>query len=172
MKTAGSDASTIRLGYNRNMGQQEARRKSSRRRPSGTMLVAIVFVFAVVMNLVTSTKKGGDVAWAGSYAQGMAQAKRERKPVLLSLSAPGCGWCKKMDADTFRDKQVVAFARSFVCIGLNYSTDAALVDKYRAVEFPLTIILSPDGQEIARWTGFIPPDRFLAALQAVHSQLK
>lgn len=97
----------------------------------------------------------------------MAQAKREGKPILLGLHSPGCVWCKKMDATTFRDARVIEQARRFVCIGLDYSTDGALIDHYRVDEFPQTIILQPDGKEIARWTGYFTPDRFLAALQTV-----
>lgn len=137
------------------------------RQPNIPRLVAVFFVFAVVINVVTGSKTGGDVVWAKNYSQGMAQAQREGKPILLSLHAPGCSWCKKMDKETFQDKRVVEFARQFVCIGLDYSTDGKIIDTYRAFEYPLTIILKPNGKEIARWTGYIPPDRFLAALKEV-----
>ncbi len=137
------------------------------RRPNIPLTIAVFFVFAVVVNLLNAHSVGGDVAWAQSYPAGMAQAKQEGKPILLSLHSPGCVWCRQMDATTFRDKRVVETARRFVCIGLDYSTDGAIIDRYRAVEFPLTIVLHPDGTEIARWTGYLPPDRFLAALQTV-----
>jgi len=158
------------IPYNSDMKPSNATTRLASRRtrqPNIPRLVAVFFVFAVVMNIVTGSKTGGDVVWAKNYSQGMAQAQREGKPVLLSLHAPGCGWCKKMDKETFRDKQVVEFARRFVCISLDYSTDGKIIDTYGAFEYPLTIILKPDGKEIARWTGYIPPDRFLAALKEV-----
>ena len=142
----------------------------SARRPNIPLLIAAVFVIAVLFNLMTSHPIGGDVAWARNYETGLAQAKQQGKPVLLSLHLPGCPGCKQMDATTFRDKRVVAEAQKFVCIGLDYSTDGAIIDRYRVIEFPQTIVLQPDGKEITRWTGYIPPDRFLSALTEISTK--
>lgn len=160
------------FSYNRDMESSNSTVSATARtsrQPNIPLWIAIFFVFAVVMNIVNggSERVGGDVAWAEGYSQGMARAQREGKPILMSVHSPGCVWCKKMDKETFRDERVVELARRFVCISLDYSTDGKIIDQYGVSEFPLTLILKPDGREMARVSGYIPPERFLAALKTV-----
>ncbi len=48
------------------------------------------------------------IQWV-SFEEAMALAKKDGKPVLVDVYTDWCGWCKRLDATTYRDSAVVAF---------------------------------------------------------------
>lgn len=122
---------------------------------------------AGALGAIQTGRPGGDVSWASSYEAGIAQARQARKPVLLSFHTPGCGWCRKMDAETYTDTQVVNLAQKYVCIRVDSGGESAVVDKYQVTAYPQTLFLTSEGKEMARVPGYVPPDQFAALLEAL-----
>ncbi|MCS6777330.1 MAG: DUF255 domain-containing protein [Chloroherpetonaceae bacterium] len=122
-------------------------------------------LWAGVLGALQGSRYGGDVTWATDYDTALAQAQRERKPVLISAHMPGCGWCRKMDAETFTDPGVVGLSRQFICVRIDSDVDSILIEKYRIGQFPMTLILNPEGREITRFAGYVPPERFATILK-------
>ncbi|MCF8241518.1 MAG: DUF255 domain-containing protein [Melioribacteraceae bacterium] len=55
-----------------------------------------------------------------SYSEGAAKAKAENKLLLVDFYTDWCGWCKKMDANTYTDKSVIDFLnKNFVAVKIN-----------------------------------------------------
>ena len=50
---------------------------------------------------------GQEIEWL-SWNEMMERQETERKKVFIDVYTDWCGWCKKMDASTFKDPQVVA----------------------------------------------------------------
>lgn len=105
-----------------------------------------------------------DIGWAGSYDVGLKQAQQSQKPMLLCFHAPGCEWCRKMDAETFTDPKVMDLSHRFVCVRVDSEIDSAVAARYRVEEYPMTIFTDAKGKELARLPGYIAPDRFARAL--------
>lgn len=96
------------------------------------------------------------------YEKGMAEARRQGKPVFLEFTGYGCVNCRKMEGAVFADARVTSALRSdFVCIRL-YVDDRtplsqkpfrtvgdkwSLLERYKFGEQsqPLYLILSADG---------------------------
>lgn len=132
----------------------------------------LLLLWAGVLGALQGSRHGGDVTWAVDYDAALAQAQRGRKPVLISAHMPGCGWCRKMDAETFTHPGVVALARQFVCVRIDSDVDSALTAKYRIDQFPMTLILNPEGREITRFAGYVPPERFATILKELLSTIR
>src|SRR5690606_29750230 len=53
--------------------------------------------------------KSDSITWL-TYPEGMAKIKSsEGKHLLIDFTASWCGWCKRMDKDTFSDKAIISY---------------------------------------------------------------
>jgi uncharacterized protein len=97
-----------------------------------------------------------------------AQAAREQRFVLLDLHAVWCHWCHVMDAETYADRSVIALiGKRYVAVSVDADSDPALASRYGDWGWPATIVLAPDGTEIVKRRGFIPPAQMASLLQAI-----
>jgi thioredoxin-related protein len=49
-----------------------------------------------------------EIRWM-SFTDAMEASKKEKKKILIDFYTDWCGWCKKMDASTFKDPAVVKY---------------------------------------------------------------
>ena len=97
-----------------------------------------------------------------------AQASREHRYVLLDLEAIWCHWCHVMDQQTYADPQVAALiARHYLAVRVDQDADPALAARYGEWGWPATIVFAPDGQELVKRRGFLPPPAMASLLQAI-----
>lgn len=101
-----------------------------------------------------------------AYAIEIASSPNVKKRVLLDFSAPGCQWCARMDAYTYRDREVVQLCKRFVCAKIQFAQGSADATKYSVDGTPTLIILEEDGTEVARRSGFVKPRNFAAFLKS------
>jgi len=118
--------------------------------------------------------ESGAIQWLDSFDAALAAARDANKPVMIDFYTDWCGWCKRLDGETYVDRQVVSAAADFVCVKINADMDRATTSKYNITGFPTIIFVSPAGDEVHRVVGYRPPppaaQNFLAemnrALQA------
>jgi thioredoxin-related protein len=127
-----------------------------------TLLVGVGVLGALRDNHIST-----DIAWAPGFAAGQAQARRVHRPMLLSFSTPGCGWCAKMDAETFTDPRVLDLSRRFVCVRLDSTVDDAIAWRYGVIDTPTTVLTDEQGKSLTQFSGYVPPDRFASVLRIV-----
>ncbi|MCB9595554.1 MAG: thioredoxin domain-containing protein [Sandaracinaceae bacterium] len=107
-------------------------------------------------------------AWNEWTPETFARARREGRPILLSVQAGWCHWCHVMNDTTYRDPEVLArLARSFVLVRADGDARPDLAERYRRYAWPATVFLAPDGEQILALRGYRPPDRFAAILDDV-----
>ncbi len=126
----------------------------------------IIALFAAVAYLgVRNEDRGGNLAWAKSYTDGLAQASRQHKPLFISFHTPGCAWCAKMDAETFTDPTVVELSRQFVCVRVESDVDPAVVERYRVFAYPTLLFADSGGHELSRIASYVEPSEFAGVLR-------
>lgn len=95
------------------------------------------------------------------------KARREDKPVLVSIGYAACHWCHVMERESFEDEQVAAFMNShFVNIKVDREerpdVDGIYMDAVQAISgaggWPLNVFLTPEGKPFYGGTYF-PPRR-------------
>ena len=107
------------------------------------------------------------VTWVPWSAEAFARAARERKPVLLSITAAWCHACHEMDRTTYVDDRVVALIQDrFVAIRVDADKRPDINERYNLGGWPTTAFLTPDGHLLGGGT-FVPVDRMPRVLEQV-----
>lgn len=108
------------------------------------------------------------VPWQRDDHVAFATARTEGRFVLLYLEAVWCHWCHVMDEKTYGDSRVQdLIARHYVPLRIDQDGRPDLANRYRDWGWPATIVLAPDGREIVKRQGFVPPEPFARLLQAI-----
>ncbi|MDB6127034.1 MAG: hypothetical protein JWM35_930 [Verrucomicrobia bacterium] len=108
------------------------------------------------------------VTWHAWSPEIFAQAKRENKFILLDLEAVWCHWCHVMEETTYRDADVDRLMASrYLAVRVDQDARPDLANRYEDYGWPATILYAPDGSELVKRQGYIPPRDMASLLQAV-----
>lgn len=109
------------------------------------------------------------VDWYPWGDEALEKARREDKPILLSVGYAACHWCHVMEKDAFEVDDVAArMNRAFVSIKVDREERPDIDALYQGVVqlmgrgggWPLTVFLTPDGRPFFGGTYFPPQDRY------------
>src|SRR5215210_4749795 len=98
------------------------------------------------------------------------KGRAEKKPVVIDFWSPGCKGCEKMEDITYQDTKVIEYLSSDV-VFVKYNTYNITKDfkhSYLSAPFlwtPTFIIFSPNGSEVRKAVGYLPPVQFLAEIE-------
>jgi thioredoxin-related protein len=122
-----------------------------------------------------------DAVWLTDMPKALQEAKAEHKLVLADFTGSDwCGWCKKLDKDTFSRPEFAEYAKkNLVLLQLDYpdkkpqsdelkAANAALSSKYNIQGYPTLIALKPDATVVWRNDGYLEggPKALIDALDA------
>ncbi len=124
---------------------------------------------AVVMpSRSAETAEPSLIQWQEWSPEAFAKAKAENKLVILDLEAVWCHWCHVMDKETYRNPDVARFINEhFVAIRVDQDSRPDVSKQYENWGWPATIMFAPDGTELVKRAGYIPPERMESVLKAV-----
>jgi uncharacterized protein len=109
------------------------------------------------------------VDWYPWGPEALERARREDKPILLSIGYAACHWCHVMERESFEDDAVAALMNErFVNIKVDREERPDLDQIYQLVVqlmgrsggWPLTVFLTPEQRPFYAGTYFPPQDRY------------
>jgi thioredoxin-related protein len=146
-----------------------------------TRIAAALAVVAMgfVMNTEAQAQSGEGAAFAWrSVSEALEQAPTAEKLILVDVYTDWCGWCKRMDRDTYADSSVGAYiAERFIAAKMNPEKSGTV--KYDGKEFsqaefgqalgvngyPATAFFTSKGELITVVPGYLPAGDFRLLLQ-------
>ena len=137
------------------------------------------FVLALFLSLTLTVQAQDAIKWH-KFEDGLSKAQAEDKYLLVDFYTDWCGWCKKMDANTYTDKSVIDLInKNFVAVKLNPEKDAGVNyqnEKYPAANFaqaagvtgyPATGFFESDSDFIATIPGYMEPEKMIELLNFI-----
>jgi uncharacterized protein YyaL (SSP411 family) len=109
-----------------------------------------------------------DTAWKSWSDENFAQAKKENKLVILDLEAVWCHWCHVMHEKTYANPEIArTLKENFIQVRVDQDSRPDLASRYEDYGWPATIVFTPDGKEIVKKSGYIPPEEMKVLLAAI-----
>jgi len=129
--------------------------------------------FSLVLLLVLlhlNLQAQDQIQWM-KFEEAIAANEKNPKMILVDVYTDWCGWCKKMDKETFTDPQVIAhFQKNFYAVKLNAEdtnrsfqfmgktfTEAQMAASMRVNSYPNFVVIEPGLQNIAQLPGYREP---------------
>lgn len=131
-------------------------------------LSSLVLVLAALAGgaVPLAAETRGGVDWLSDYQMALEEAAMTRRPVLLTFYTGWCGWCRKLEATTFRDPAFQDLARLMVPVRVDAEKERGLAALFRVTGYPTTIVVSRRGQEVGRLIGYQPAARFVPSIRS------
>lgn len=144
-----------------------------------------IYAFRPAHQEVVATEDG--IKWY-TIEEAMTAAKKKKKKVFVDVYTDWCGWCKRMDATTFQDPQVVKYLNeNFYPVKFNAEQKADIKFKeknYKFVEqgrrgyhelaaemldnrlgYPSFVMLDESFERIVFSPGYKQPDQLMKELK-------
>ncbi|HEY3863522.1 MAG TPA: thioredoxin fold domain-containing protein [Verrucomicrobiae bacterium] len=115
------------------------------------------------------TARAEKAAWLRGFPEAAELARAENKLLLLDFTGSDwCGWCMKLDAETFSKAEFLDYAgQNLVLVQVDFpmhksqpdsvkEANRALKNKFAVEGFPTIVIARPDGKVLWRQPGYAP----------------
>ncbi|WP_299673689.1 DUF255 domain-containing protein [uncultured Tenacibaculum sp.] len=140
-------------------------------------------IFLVAFFVLSAiTAKAQDVNWI-SFEEALELNKTTPKPILVDLYTDWCGWCKRMDATTYKNEVIVKFINDnyyavkmdgegknditfkgrtfkFIQQGKSKYHELAAAIMNGKMSYPSTAFFNPEEQLIQTVPGYLQKERF------------
>ena len=156
-------------------------------------MIPIRILFIIALSSVISTGVAAENRLAGSKSryllqhasnpvdwypwgdEAFARAKKENKPVFLSVGYSTCHWCRVMEEESFADEEIAALMNAeFIAVKVDREERPDIDSVYLQVARTLTgeagwpnnVILTPEGKPFFA-TAYVPKESFRALIPRI-----
>ena len=112
------------------------------------------FLLVVSLLLTTSLVYGQEIKWYENFDEGLTEAKKTGKPMMIDFYTDWCGWCDELDKKVYTDSDVIKLAEDFISVKIDANADQETKEKYRVNAYPTVIFTDSQGKEISKIRGY------------------
>jgi uncharacterized protein YyaL (SSP411 family) len=144
-----------------------------------------ILLFLCAWMVSTSMKPAEELQWM-NFDEGYKQAQKKGKIMLVDVYTDWCGWCKRMDRDTYAKSEIIGLInKDYVAIKFNpeinatytfegkkYSGDqlAGVLSNNKLGGYPTTIFYHPKLKKTNVVGGYYDANRFKTLLESVRTE--
>lgn len=145
----------------------------ARRVPSPIVASLLLPAFLTALGLpAPAMAQQGALPWRGPFESAWAEAASRGRPLWVQFSGSWCGYCVRMDLETFSRSDVVAYTfEEYVPVKVSADERPDLLARFGVSRLPATLLIAPDGRLLARRDGYTDPGTFLGLLASCRMPL-
>ena len=119
-------------------------------------------IVAVLVLVAGSLMAEPGVTWEHSLAAAQKRARQEHKLIFLDIWTDWCGWCKRLQKDSFPKPEAQRALAKVVPLSImtqdgkfQPTENSSFETKYGISGYPTLLILDEEGREVARQPGYL-----------------
>lgn len=129
------------------------------------LAVILSLIIALAVSCGTKKPKPTQITFETDFAAASKKAAEYNKPMIIDFYTDWCKWCDSLDANTYTDPIVIGMSVDEIFVKINAEVDTALARQYSISGYPTIVVTRPDGEEIDRIWGYLPPTDFYNQVQ-------
>ena len=132
----------------------------------------IIVTFIISFSSIANAQNDGKINWL-TIEEAQELGKDDPRKVFIDVYTDWCGWCKRMDASTFSDEEVVNYVNeNYYAVKLNAEssnkisfngielTEQELAKAFRVSGYPTIVFIDETFQKITPLPGYRKADEF------------
>ncbi len=113
-------------------------------------------------------KSPAKIQWVDSAASAVKQHRNTGRPLLIYVTADYCGYCRKMERETWSDPKVTQRVQeSVVALKIDAERNPELVQRLEVEGLPATLLFDAQGKLIQRLSGYSRSVMVMELLDAI-----
>lgn len=139
---------------------------------------AALMILAIVIANKSGARAGEhSVVWT-TVSDALEKAPKQQKMIVLDVYTDWCGWCKRMDKDSYEEAQVAAYINQrYIAAKMNPEkqgtitfdgkeyTQAQFAQALGITGYPATVFFNEKGEVLTMVSGYLGPAEFLKILK-------
>lgn len=145
-----------------------------------------IFILLTIVLVGSSFSPSSEMKWY-SFEEGYKLAKKQNKIMLVDVYTDWCGWCKRMDRDTYAKSEIMTLIeKDFIAIKFNPEVSqeymfegkkyngselASVLSKNQLSGYPTTIFYQPNSKKTNVLGGYYDANRFKGVLENISKEM-
>ena len=133
------------------------------------MFTVLLIMAALGSPYVSAKESPKAINWL-TFDEAQKKGQDQSQKFFLYFYADWCGYCRKLEQQTFTDKSVADYINAnFIPVRINSDRLPKVAARYGVQGFPDLRFLNAKGENIARWPGYIEADKLLPLLKYINT---
>jgi thioredoxin-related protein len=131
------------------------------------LLIILLSVTLTLPMLATASSTGDTKINWSSYADAKKAGNNGRKFFIYFYSVH-CGYCRMLESNTFSKDSVADYINAnYTPVRVDIEKEKTLASRFHVYSIPDLRFLTPEGEDISRWPGFIESEPLLILLRYI-----
>ena len=131
-----------------------------------SLIVILSIALAIPVQVAAGSRDDSKIDWS-SYDEAQKAGNNGRKYFIYFYS-DHCGYCKRLESKTFTDATIADYINdNYTPVRVNIDKEQKLAARFGIRGVPNLHFLSPKGENIAHWPGYIESQRLIVMLRYI-----
>lgn len=118
----------------------------------------------LLLALLSAALFGAEIGWEDTFAAAQAKAKKESKPILVIITTEQCRWCRKLEATTLSDDEIITKINTRF-VPVHVTRDKSIYPKTLSAKMvPMSYFLDGNGKVLYSMPGYWPVEDYQSIL--------